>query len=70
MPPNKLHAFKFGTDVWDPSHRFETSWLLSPWTLFAVRAAISFYAFLVLLFIIFWEIARIFQWDCGCLLDC
>ncbi|KAA8575016.1 hypothetical protein MFRU_002g03520 [Monilinia fructicola] len=58
MPPNKLHAFKFGTDIWDPSHRFETSWLLSPWALFAVRAAISFYAFLVLLFVIFWEIAR------------
>lgn len=32
--------FKFGTDLWDPSHRFETSWLLPPWILFAIRAAI------------------------------
>ncbi|PQE23026.1 FAR-17a AIG1 protein [Rutstroemia sp. NJR-2017a WRK4] len=58
MVSTKLHVFKFGDDIWDPSHRFETSWLLPPWVLFAVRAAISFYAFFVLLFVIFWEIAR------------
>ncbi|KAI9843409.1 MAG: hypothetical protein M1837_006435 [Sclerophora amabilis] len=29
----------------DPSHRFVTSWLLSPWVLFAVRAVISLYTF-------------------------
>jgi hypothetical protein len=33
-------AFKFDHDLWDPSHRFETSWLLSPWALFAARALI------------------------------
>ncbi|KAJ8066193.1 hypothetical protein OCU04_005279 [Sclerotinia nivalis] len=59
MTNNNLQIFKFGTDVWDPTHRFETSWLLSPWALFAVRAIISLYAFFVLLFVIFWEIARL-----------
>lgn len=33
-------VFRFGTDLWDPSNRFETSWILSPWALFACRAAI------------------------------
>lgn len=33
-----LRAFRFGTDPWDPSHRFETSWLVSPYVLFALRA--------------------------------
>ena len=28
----------FGNDLWDPSHRFETSWLISPWFLFACRS--------------------------------
>lgn len=28
----------FGTDTFDPGHRFETSWLISPWKLFAIRA--------------------------------
>lgn len=32
--------FKFGTDLWDPSHRFETSWLLPPWVLFGIRAVV------------------------------
>lgn len=35
-----LAAFRFGTDLWDPSHRFETSWLLSPYVLGACRALI------------------------------
>lgn len=34
------NPFKFGTGLWDPSNRFETSWLLSPWALFGVRAFI------------------------------
>jgi hypothetical protein len=33
-----LQAFTFGTGQWDPSYRFETSWLLSPYVLFAIRA--------------------------------
>jgi hypothetical protein len=37
---DRFRALKFGTDLWDPSHRFETSWLLPPWVLFGVRAAI------------------------------
>lgn len=32
-------AFSFGTDLWDPSQRFETSWLLPPLALFAARLA-------------------------------
>ena len=32
--------FSFGTDLWDPSNRFQTSWILSPWLLFACRALI------------------------------
>ncbi|GAB0136855.1 hypothetical protein EsDP_00005143 [Epichloe bromicola] len=28
-------VFSFGTHLWDPSHRFETSWLLPPCILFA-----------------------------------
>ncbi|KAL3422195.1 hypothetical protein PVAG01_06351 [Phlyctema vagabunda] len=51
-------VFRFGDQLWDPSHRFETSWLLPPWVLFAARAAISLYAFVVLLFIIGWEYTR------------
>lgn len=34
------NPFKFGTDLWDTSNRFETSWLLSPYVLFACRALI------------------------------
>ncbi|CAG8978590.1 hypothetical protein HYALB_00011740 [Hymenoscyphus albidus] len=49
------NPLKFGTDIWDPSHRFETSWLLSPWALFACRAAISLYAFATIFFIMGWE---------------
>ncbi|KAF8848637.1 hypothetical protein BDZ45DRAFT_775154 [Acephala macrosclerotiorum] len=52
---NKSEAFQFGHDLWDPSHRFETSWLLPPWVLFGCRALISLYAFTVTFFIIGWE---------------
>ena len=34
------NPFRFGQEIWDPSHRFETSWILSPWVLFGCRAAI------------------------------
>ncbi|KAK5992472.1 hypothetical protein PT974_05879 [Cladobotryum mycophilum] len=47
-------AFSFGTDLWDPSQRFETSWLLSPWLLFICRAIIGTYALTTRLFIIGW----------------
>ncbi|KAI1138239.1 hypothetical protein F5Y05DRAFT_385566 [Hypoxylon sp. FL0543] len=43
-------ALAFGTDPWDPTHRFETSWLISPYALFALRALFSLYAFTTLLF--------------------
>ncbi|OHE92708.1 hypothetical protein CORC01_11989 [Colletotrichum orchidophilum] len=49
-----LAAFRFGTDLWDPSHRFETSWLLSPYLLAACRALISLYIFVVRFFVIGW----------------
>jgi len=39
-----MGVFSFGTDLWDPSNRFQTSWLLSPWLLFACRALIGIYA--------------------------
>ncbi|KAK3362653.1 hypothetical protein B0T25DRAFT_11725 [Lasiosphaeria hispida] len=48
-------AFSFGTDLWDPSHRFETSWLLSPWALFFVRALFSLYIFVTIVFILAWR---------------
>ncbi|EKD18137.1 uncharacterized protein L3040_007684 [Drepanopeziza brunnea f. sp. 'multigermtubi'] len=47
----------FSTARGDTSHRFETSWILSPGLLFAIRAAISLYAFSVVFFIIGWELA-------------
>lgn len=40
MASKIANHFKFGTDTFDPTHRFETSWLLPPWALFAVRALI------------------------------
>ncbi|KAK3694688.1 hypothetical protein B0T22DRAFT_533691 [Podospora appendiculata] len=46
--------FAFGTDLWDPSHRFETSWILSPWALFFCRALFSLYIFTTLVFILVW----------------
>lgn len=56
MPPMFHHrVFGFGTDVFDPSHRFETSWLLTPWALFFFRAIFAFYALVVLFFNIIWE---------------
>ncbi|KAL2270060.1 hypothetical protein VTJ83DRAFT_2244 [Remersonia thermophila] len=53
-----LDAFRFGTGRWDPTHRFETSWLLSPWALFACRALISLYAFTTLIFVLAWQCAH------------
>lgn len=32
-----LHPFQFGKDVFDPTNRFVTSWLLPPWALLLVR---------------------------------
>lgn len=48
------NPFRFGDGLWDPSNRFETSWLLNPWLLFAFRALISVYAFVTRFFIIGW----------------
>ncbi|KAI1752105.1 hypothetical protein F4782DRAFT_501993 [Xylaria castorea] len=42
----------------DPTHRFETSWLVTPKTLFFIRALISVYIFTVLLFNIGYNCAR------------
>jgi hypothetical protein len=36
----RANPFKLGKDLWDPSNRFETSWLLNPWLLFVCRAII------------------------------
>ncbi|KAK8072493.1 hypothetical protein PG996_005841 [Apiospora saccharicola] len=48
-------AFKFGDDLWDPSHRFETSWLVSPYVLFGCRAIISLYTFTTLFVVLGWN---------------
>ncbi|KAK1757373.1 hypothetical protein QBC47DRAFT_296340 [Echria macrotheca] len=48
-------AFKFGTDAWDPTHRFETSWLISPWALFVFRALFALYALFTSVFILGWS---------------
>lgn len=37
----------FGKDLWDPSHRYETSWLLPPYVLFAIRFLFGLYALVV-----------------------
>ncbi|KAI0452846.1 hypothetical protein F5B21DRAFT_481924 [Xylaria acuta] len=42
----------------DPTHRFETSWLVTPKTLFIIRALLSLYAFTTLLFNIGYNCAR------------
>ncbi|TVY16585.1 hypothetical protein LARI1_G006166, partial [Lachnellula arida] len=56
MAPNWRNALKLNSsDTWDPSHRFATSWLLTPWVLFAVRAVFALYAFTTLFFIIGWQ---------------
>lgn len=41
-PPRMVrlqNPFKLGKDLWDPSHRYETSWLIPPYALAACRAA-------------------------------
>ncbi|EPE10234.1 hypothetical protein F503_05329 [Ophiostoma piceae UAMH 11346] len=52
MPRN---TFTFGRDLWDPSHRFETSWLLPPVVLGGLRALFSLYIFVQLVFVLVWE---------------
>ncbi|KAI1434115.1 hypothetical protein GGR50DRAFT_664177 [Xylaria sp. CBS 124048] len=52
------NPFAFGTDPWDPSHRFVTSWLVSPFVLFGIRATMSLYAFTTLFFNIGFQCAR------------
>ncbi|KEZ42366.1 hypothetical protein SAPIO_CDS5542 [Scedosporium apiospermum] len=46
------NAFSFGTDLWDPSSRFETSWLFPPLVLFAFRTIIGLYILITRLLII------------------
>ncbi|KAI0895597.1 hypothetical protein F4806DRAFT_88519 [Annulohypoxylon nitens] len=48
----------FGTDPWDPTNRFFTSWLISPYVLAALRGLFSLYAFTTLLFNIGYQCAR------------
>ncbi|KAK0733533.1 hypothetical protein B0T26DRAFT_25384 [Lasiosphaeria miniovina] len=50
-----VKAFAFGTDLWDPSHRFETSWLISPWLLFFFRALFSLYILTAIVIILAWQ---------------
>ncbi|KAK0630077.1 hypothetical protein B0T17DRAFT_506576 [Bombardia bombarda] len=55
---DRRRPFAFGTDLWDPSHRFETSWLLSPWALFFCRALFSLYIFTTIIFVLAWQCAN------------
>lgn len=43
------------TGQFDPTHRFETSWILPPGALFGVRALLSLYAFVTLFTIFGWN---------------
>ncbi|KAI0473879.1 hypothetical protein GGR56DRAFT_553739 [Xylariaceae sp. FL0804] len=54
----RRNPFVFGTGRWDPTHRYETSWLLPPYALFALRALMSLYGFTVLFFNIGYECAH------------
>ncbi|KAI0432381.1 hypothetical protein F5Y09DRAFT_302034 [Xylaria sp. FL1042] len=56
--------FTFGDQLWDPSHRFQTSWLVPPYVLFAIRLLLSLYAFTTLLFNIGYACANPSQGGC------
>ena len=43
------------TGQFDPTHRYETSWILSPGVLFGARALLSLYAFVTLFTIFGWN---------------
>ncbi|KAI1772639.1 hypothetical protein F4818DRAFT_134427 [Hypoxylon cercidicola] len=58
------NPFAFGTGPWDPSHRFETSWVLPPFVLFVLRVIMSLYIFVTLLFNIGYECAHAEQYGC------
>ncbi|CAK7229011.1 hypothetical protein SBRCBS47491_007104 [Sporothrix bragantina] len=49
----------------DPSHRFETSWLLPPAILAAVRALFSIYIFVTLIFVIVWDCEHVSLGGCA-----
>ncbi|KAI0016162.1 hypothetical protein F4780DRAFT_783518 [Xylariomycetidae sp. FL0641] len=51
-------TFTFGQNLWDPSHRFQTSWLVLPYVLGGIRATMALYAFVTLLFNIGYECAH------------
>ncbi|KAI1384062.1 uncharacterized protein F4822DRAFT_59716 [Hypoxylon trugodes] len=51
-------VFAFGSDPFDPTHRFETSWLIPPWLLFTLRASFSLYAFTTLFFTLGYQCAH------------
>ncbi|KAH7027416.1 uncharacterized protein B0I36DRAFT_350950 [Microdochium trichocladiopsis] len=52
------HPFALSTGVWDPSHRFETSWILPPYVLGGIRLLIGLYAITVLFFNIGYQCAH------------
>ncbi|KAK7744093.1 hypothetical protein SLS53_003611 [Cytospora paraplurivora] len=59
------NPFNFGTDLWDPSHRYETSWLLPPYVLCAFRAMFGLYGIVVELFIAGWYCTHPDQGGCA-----
>ncbi|KAI0383504.1 hypothetical protein F5Y04DRAFT_250362 [Hypomontagnella monticulosa] len=60
-----VRAFAFGAEPWDPENRFETSWLLPPYVLFALRALMSLYAFVTLFFNLGYECTHPDQGGCA-----
>ena len=53
MPP--LYALLGAPTPFDPTHRFTTSWLLSPTILACLRLILSLYAFTTIFFIFGWD---------------
>ncbi|CAK7226295.1 hypothetical protein SCUCBS95973_006152 [Sporothrix curviconia] len=52
---SRFSPFASSSGPWDPSHRLETSWLLPPALLAAVRALFGIYIFITLIFVIAWD---------------
>lgn len=63
------NGFRFENDLWDPSHRFETSWLLPPWLLFGARALIGLYILVARFFNMAWKCTHPSEGGCEAVVD-
>ena len=55
MPFWRRNAASSSRGGFDPAYRYETSWILPPGLLFAIRALFSLYAFTTIFFIFGWN---------------